>query len=82
MVVLALTQKANTTNLRIALQSLSIPDSNLRMIEPQSQSSSFTANLKAPIAGGKSPRSRPRRLSTTATIPTVGIRCAADEPHL
>jgi hypothetical protein len=51
-VVLALTQKANTTNLRIALQSLSIPDSNLRMIEPQSQSSSFTANLKAPIAGG------------------------------
>src|SRR5260370_21741386 len=30
-------KKANTPNLRIALRSLSIPDSNLRIIEPQSQ---------------------------------------------
>jgi hypothetical protein len=53
----------------MALRSLSIADSNLRIIEPQSQSFSLAANLEEPIAGGK-----------MSTIPAKKLEHNRDNP--
>ena len=66
--------KANTTNLRIALRFLSISDAYLRTIEPSvaiALVSLLIWNSRLQVA--KCPRSRPKRSSATAIIPTAGI---------